>query len=378
MPLANFPEELVGGLVPYRELVFGGWDVRPDTLLQAVRTHRVLSQEQTQHVAVKLDKIQPWKAVANRSFCRNIELLHVHSVRDHRAAIAQIREDLQQFQRQEMLDSYVVVNLASTENLVDRLLPEFQSTSKFEKALDANIPEINPAMLYAYAAIREGAPFVNFTPSVAADIPALIELAEQRRVPLCGKDGKTGQTFLKTVLAPALRDRALHVDGWYSTNILGNRDGLALNDQGSLASKIATKGSVLDQILGYQVEDHLIDIRYYKPRGDNKESWDNIDITGFLGQPMQIKVNFLCRDSILAAPLVIELVRLMDLAKRRGMAGVQSQFGVFFKQPMSEVGVVPENAFNAQQQVLVEWLERTGADMRRNAKQGQFESVAGD
>ncbi len=198
-------------------------------------------------------------------------------------------------------------------------------------------------------------PYGNFTPSLAADIPALTELSNKRGVPIAGKDGKTGQTFLKTVLAPALRDRSLFVEGWFSTNILGNRDGLALKNKDSLQSKLNTKGSVLDDILGYKVEDHLVDIRYYKPRGDNKEAWDNIDVVGFLGQKMQIKVNFLCRDSILAAPLVIEIARTLDLAQQRGEGGPQEQLGVFFKAPQTRGGPA-EHAFGAQQDRLMEWL----------------------
>ncbi len=175
-------------------------------------------------------------------------------------------------------------------------------------------------------------------------------------VPVAGKDGKTGQTMMKTVLAPALKSRALHVDGWFSTNILGNRDGLALNDKDSLQSKLNTKGTVLDSILGYPVEDHLVHIHYYRPRGDDKEAWDNIDVTGFLGQRMQIKVNFLCKDSILAAPLVIEIARVLDLAKKRGDGGVQEQLSLFFKAPMVKNGHNPEHAFGVQERMLLDWL----------------------
>src|SRR5690606_22307137 len=199
----------------------------------------------------------------------------------------------------------------------------------------------------------EGVPYANFTPSVSADCPALIEFAVERKVPIAGKDGKTGQTFIKTVLAPALRSRALHIDGWYSTNILGNRDGLALSNDASLASKIRTKSSVLDEMLGYEVEDHLVDIRYYRPRGDNKEAWDNIDVSGFLGQKMQIKVNFLCRDSILAAPLAIEIARCLDLARERGEFGIQEQLSVFFKMPMTQK-TRPEHAFFLQEEMLLD------------------------
>ncbi len=213
-------------------------------------------------------------------------------------------------------------------------------------------------MLYAYAAVGEGVAYGNFTPSVAGDIPALVRFAEERGVPLAGKDGKTGQTFIKTVIAPGLKSRALKVDGWFSTNILGNRDGLALSHPDSLKSKITTKGSVLDDILGYKVEDHLVDIRYYRPRGDNKEAWDNIDIIGFLGQPMQLKINFLCKDSILAAPLVIEIARLLDYAQRCGEAGVQEQLSIFFKLPQvaNEATMRPEHALHVQEQMLLEWL----------------------
>ena len=214
-------------------------------------------------------------------------------------------------------------------------------------------------MLYAYAAIASGMSYANFTPSVSADAKPLLEMARERNVAVAGKDGKTGQTFLKTVIAPALRQRALHVDGWFSTNILGNRDGLALDDPNSLKSKLGTKKSVLDQMLGYTVEDHIIDIRYYRPRGDDKEAWDNIDVSGFMGQRMQLKVNFLCKDSILAAPLAIEIARCLGLAERRGQGGVQEQLGAFFKAPMTGNGHLPEHAFPTQQTALLEWL---GAD----------------
>jgi myo-inositol-1-phosphate synthase len=254
--------------------------------------------------------------------------------------------------------SVVVINLASTEKLAIEGNEAFNSLAGFEKALDENSSNISPALLYAYAAIAEGVPYGNFTPSVAADLPALIEFAEKQKVPIAGKDGKTGQTFIKTVIAPALRSRALKVQGWYSTNILGNRDGLALSNEDSLASKVKTKSSVLEDILGYEVEDHIVDIKYYRPRGDNKEAWDNIDISGFLGQPMQLKINFLCKDSILAAPLAIEIARCLDLAQRRGESGIQEQLSVFFKLPMSK-NARPEQAFHRQEEMLLDWLAST-------------------
>jgi len=244
-----------------------------------------------------------------------------------RAQAEAVRTDLRRFRDEEQLDGLVMVNLASTERWPDPSAAALLSAAAFEDGLDADDPAITPAMVYAYAAITEGVGYVNFTPSLAADVPALVELAEARGVPIAGKDGKTGQTMLKTVLAPAFRSRALTVEGWYSTNILGNRDGLALDDPDSLDSKLRTKGSVLDSILGYPVEDHLVRIDYYRPRGDQKEAWDAIDLVGFLGQRMQLKVDFQCRDSILAAPLAIELARLTDLAQQRGEGGIQHQLG---------------------------------------------------
>jgi len=286
----------------------------------------------------------------------NVEGENMLAADSHRAAIDEIRQDLRTFCEKENCDEAVVINLASTEKLVDENLEIFATLENLENALDENSPEISPGILYAYAAISEKIPYGNFTPSVAADIPALVKFAEKNKVPVAGKDGKTGQTMIKTALAPALKTRALRVEGWYSTNILGNRDGLALSHEDSLAAKVKTKSSVLDQILGYQVDDHIVDIRYYRPRGDNKEAWDNIDVVGFLGQPMQIKINFLCRDSILAAPLVIEIARLLDLAKRRACFGIQEQLSVFFKMPMSK-NKTPEHALFRQEEMLLTWLK---------------------
>jgi myo-inositol-1-phosphate synthase len=273
-----------------------------------------------------------------------------------RAQVEAIHQDLERFQREQQVERLVVINCASTERSVDLTLPLFATPESFEAALDANAPEISPAMLYAYAAVSRGIPFANFTPSIAADVPALLELARRKGAPVAGKDGKTGQTLLKTVLAPALRDRALYVSGWYSTNILGNRDGEALDDPASKAAKLDTKAAALDSILGYKVQDHIVQIQYYRPRGDNKEAWDNIDVVGFLGQPMQLKLNFLCKDSILAAPLVVELARTLDLAKRRGERGVIESLGCFFKAPMTQDGRTPEHAMPEQQRRLMQWL----------------------
>ncbi|MCU0490134.1 MAG: inositol-3-phosphate synthase [Chloroflexaceae bacterium] len=357
LPLAELDPTFTAELPPYESLIFGGWDLYADNLANAARIHNVLTPAQLEQAGPALEQISPWPAAGNPNFCRNVEGEHQIEMVSHRATVEQICTDLRHFRQEQRLEGVVMVNLASTERRTDVSLPVFASLDAFERALDANSPEIGPAMLYAYAAIAEDTPYVNFTPSVAVDIPALMEFAERRGVPVAGKDGKTGQTMLKTVIASALRSRALHVDGWFSTNILGNRDGQALADAESLQSKLTTKSTVIDQILGYRVEDHVVYIHYYRPRGDNKEAWDNIDISGFLGQPMQLKVNFLCRDSVLAAPLVIELARLMELAQRRGMVGIQEQLGYFFKLPMTAAPeIVPEHALHVQEQRMLAWL----------------------
>lgn len=343
------------GLAAYKDIVFGGWDLNGENLAAAAEEHDVLTHKQFVAVEGALKNIKPWCAVGNKKFLSNIEGENQYSETSHHKVIKSIRSDLKQFR--ETCDEVVVINLASTEKLATEGNEILNSLPGFEKALDENSTDISPAMLYAYAAISEGIPYGNFTPSVSADIPALIEFAEKQGVPIAGKDGKTGQTFIKTVLAPALKTRALKIDGWYSTNILGNRDGLALSNEDSLASKVKSKQSVLDEMMGYDVEDHIVDIRYYRPRGDNKEAWDNIDISGFLGQPMQLKVNFLCKDSILAAPLAIEIARCLDLTKRRGESGIQQQLSVFFKMPMVKNGK-PVHALHEQNEMLMEWLKK--------------------
>ncbi|MFC5066108.1 inositol-3-phosphate synthase [Actinomycetospora atypica] len=353
LPLAD-----VTSLVPYTSLVFGGWDLDGDDLAKAAHLHGVLEPRVVEAAGAGLAAVSPWPAVADPEYCRNARGANVIPVSSVRGRVDHVRADLERFRIEHDLDRVVVVNLASTERWPDLTLPSLQTPEAFAAAVDADDPVISPSMVYAYAAILSDCPYVNFTPSASADIPALLELALQRDVPVSGKDGKTGQTMMKTVLAPAFRSRALHVDGWYSTNILGNRDGQILDDADSLSSKLQTKGTVLDSCLGYPVEDHVVRIDYYRPRGDEKEAWDNIDLTGFLGQRMQIKVDFLCRDSILAAPLVLELVRLSDEAARRGEGGAQEQLGFFFKAPITRDGSAPEHALYRQEQVLREWLAR--------------------
>ena len=353
LPLADVEE-----LVPYTSLIFGGWDLDGDDLAKAAHVHRVLDDRQIEAAGSALAAIEPWPAAADPAFCRNAHGSNVLPVGPMRDRVARISEDLAHFRTEHALDEIVVVNLASTERWPDLTVPALSNVEDFEKALDVNDTSITPGMLYAYAAITNDCPYVNFTPSASADVPALLDLAAERGVPVAGKDGKTGQTMMKTVLAPAFRSRSLKVDGWYSTNILGNRDGEILDDADSLSSKLKTKGTVLDSILGYPVEDHVVRIDYYRPRGDEKEAWDNIDLVGFLGQRMQIKVDFLCRDSVLAAPLVLELVRLVAEAHRRGEGGAQEQLGYFFKAPVTQDGSVPEHALYRQEQILREWIER--------------------
>ena len=349
--------EAATGMVAYDGLVVGGWDLDGSDLQKAAEVHGVLDHRQLESAAPALSRITPWPATGDEDFCRNVTGGNVVLADTRRAQSDVVRADLRRFRKDHDLDGVVIVNLASTERWPDPAAPALQTPEAFEAGLDADDRSITPAMVYAYAAIMEGAGYANFTPSLGADVPALIALAEQHVVPVSGKDGKTGQTMMKTVLAPAFRSRALTVEGWYSTNILGNRDGLALDDPASLESKLQTKGKVLDSILGYPVEDHVVRIDYYRPRGDMKEAWDAIDLVGFLGQKMQVKVDFQCRDSILAAPLAVELARLVDLATQRGEGGVQEHLGWFFKAPMTtDATTVPEHALHRQEQVLLDWL----------------------
>lgn len=346
----------VAGMTAYRDLYFGGWDLSHDDLATAAMRHGVIGEKELSNGASSLKDLRPWPAVGSTDFCANIDGANKIAAAGHRAAVERIQADLQQFKTDRSLDRVVMINLASTERKADADAASLQSVDAFERGLDADDAAISPAMLYAYAAIDAGTPYANFTPSAAADVAPLAELAKRRNVAVAGKDGKTGQTLMKTVIAPALRDRALHVDGWFSTNILGNSDGLALDDPKSLASKVDTKKRALDSILGYPVDDHVIMIHYYRPRGDDKEAWDNIDLTGFLGQKMQLKLNFLCKDSVLAAPLAIEIARCLDLAQQRGEGGVQEQLGVFFKSPQT-AGGEPIHAFGEQQLILDRWLD---------------------
>src|SRR3712207_6200405 len=295
------------------DLVFGGWDALPDDAYEAAAVAGVLDKEHLNAVRDELKAIEPFPAVFDARYVAKLEATHTKSYGSLREAAEQVREDIRSFKQEHGLERAVMVSCASTEAYLQPQAAHF-SPRGFEEALDASDPAISPAMVYAYAAIMEGVPYANGAPSLAADIPALVELADERGVPIAGKDFKTGQTLVKTIVAPGLKARMLGLEGWYSTNILGNRDGEVLDDEGSLKSKEVSKLSVLGWILQpelypelYGDVSHLVKINYYPPRGDAKEGWDNIDIFGWLRYPMQIKINFLARDSILAAPIVLDL-----------------------------------------------------------------------
>ena len=336
-------------LAGFEDLVFGGWDAFPDDAYEAATVAGVLEKEHLNAVREELKEIEPFPAVFDPRYVAKLEATHKKSYGTLREAAEQVREDIRSFQERHGLKRAVMVSCASTESYLQPQEAHF-SIEAFERALDASDPAISPAMIYAYAAIMEGVPYANGAPSLAADIPALVELATRRGVPIAGKDFKTGQTLMKTVVAPGLKARMLGLEGWYSTNILGNRDGEVLDDAGSLKSKEVSKLSVLGRILQpdiypelYGDISHLVKINYYPPRGDAKEGWDNIDIFGWLRYPMQIKINFLARDSILAAPIVLDLALFLDLAQRAGMGGIQEWLSFYFKSPMVLPELYPEH-----------------------------------
>ena len=330
-------------------LVFGGWDAFPDDAYEAAVTAGVLEKEHLHAVRDELKAIKPFPAVFDERYVHKLHGTHVKEYESYRDAVEQVREDIRAFKRENGLDRVVMVSCASTEAYAQPREAHF-TVEKFEEALDRTDPAISPAMIYAYAAIMEGVPYANGSPNLAVDIPALTELANERGVPVAGKDFKTGQTLMKTIVAPGIKARMLGLEGWYSTNILGNRDGEVLEDPESLRSKEVTKLSVLEHIMQpdlypelYDDITHVVKINYYPPRGDSKEGWDNIDIFGWLGYPMQIKINFLARDSILAAPIVLDLALFLDLANRADMSGIQEWLSFYFKSPMTAPDLYPEH-----------------------------------
>jgi myo-inositol-1-phosphate synthase len=321
------------------DLVFGGWDIFSDNCYEAALQAKVLKTEDLEPSRPFLEKLQPWPAVFNQSFVRSLNGSHVKAEPSHLELVEGVRADIDTFRKKNGVSRCVMIWCASTETYL-KPTDVHSSLSRFEEGLEKNDPSISPSMLYAYAALTSGIPYINGAPNLTVDIPAMEELAESHQVAVAGKDFKTGQTLMKTILAPGLKARMLGLTGWYSTNILGNRDGLVLDDEASFKTKEESKLASLETILQpgtypelYGDFHHKVVISYYPPRGDEKEGWDSIDIFGWLGYPMQIKVDFLCRDSILAAPLVLDLVLFMDLAQRAAMNGIQEWLSFYFKSP---------------------------------------------
>jgi myo-inositol-1-phosphate synthase len=336
-------------LAGLNDIVAGGWDIYEDNGYEAALKAQVLDKALIEKVKEPLLNLKPMKAVFDPEYVRRINGPNVKQGK-HKMELAEaLMDDIEQFRKSNNCTRLVMIWCGSTE-VFHRPAQVHQTVKEFEAGLLGNDPEIAPSQIYAYAALKSGVPFANGAPNLTHDIPALLDIARERQVPVCGKDFKTGQTFMKTLVAPGFKARMLGVRGWYSTNILGNRDGEVLDDPGSFKSKEETKLSVLEHILQpglypslYKDLYHLVRINYYPPRGDSKEGWDNIDIFGWLGYPMQIKINFLCRDSILAAPLVLDLVLLLDLAQRAGMRGIQEWLSFYFKAPMTAPGLYPEH-----------------------------------
>lgn len=345
-------------LAALEDIVFGAWDPIPDDAYTAARKAGVLTPQDLEPLKDFLSAIRPMSAVFDQRYVTRLQGTNVKRGRNKRDLAEQLRQDIRDFRRASGADRMVAVWCGSTEIFI-RPSEVHQTLAAFERAMEEDHPDIAPSMLYAWACLMEDVPYANGAPNLAVDAPALIELANARGVPISGKDFKTGQTWLKTVLAPGIKARMLGLEGWYSTNILGNRDGEVLDDPASFKTKEESKLSVLHTILQpetypelYDGFSHVVRINYYPPRGDNKEGWDNIDIVGWMGYPMQIKVNFLCRDSILAAPIVLDLALFSDFAQRAGLKGMQEWLSFYYKSPMSAPGLPPEHDLFIQQTKL--------------------------
>jgi myo-inositol-1-phosphate synthase len=359
------------------DLVFGGWDLFPDDTYEAAVKAGVLPGEMLAAVRKELEAVKPMPAVFERAWVKNLDGPNVKKGASKMHLAEAVIRDIERFREAQAAARAVMVWCGSTE-VYSQPKPVHQTLAAFEKGLKASSPDIAPSMIYAYAAIASGVPYANGAPNLTVDVPALTEMAKTKGVPIAGKDFKTGQTLMKTIIAPGLKARMLGLQGWFSTNILGNRDGEVLDDPGSFRSKEVSKASVLDAILQpelypelYRDYFHKVRIEYYPPRGDAKEGWDNIDIVGWLGQPMQIKIDCLCRDSILAAPVVLDLLLFLDLAARAGLSGIQEWLSFYFKSPMSRPDLKPEHDLFVQQlklsntlRILVgeEVLDHSGLD----------------
>ncbi|CAN5323151.1 inositol-3-phosphate synthase [soil metagenome] len=336
-------------LAALEDCVFGAWDIFEDSAYDAALHAGVLEKSLVEDLREQLQSLKPMKAVFNHNYVKRLNGTNIKEGKNKMELAEQLMADIAKFKEEKGCERLVIVWAASTEIFLETS-DIHRTIEAFEKAMYDNDERIAPSMIYAYAAIKSGVPFANGAPNLTVDIPALTKLAEQNGVPICGKDFKTGQTLMKTIIAPGLKARALGLDGWYSTNILGNRDGEVLDDPENFKTKEESKLSVLDTILQpdqnpdlYGNFSHVVRINYYPPRGDNKEGWDAIDIFGWLGYKMQIKIDFMCRDSILAAPLVLDLALFMDLAQRAGMRGVQEWLSFYFKAPQTAEELYPEH-----------------------------------
>ena len=336
-------------LASISDLVFGAWDIFEEDAYEAALHAGVLERDLVNQLKSELQSVKPMKAVFDQYYVKRLNGTHVKQGANKLELAQQLMEDIESFKRAKGCDRVVMVWCASTEVFM-QAGSEHETLESFERAMRENSIVIAPSMIYAYAALKSGVPFANGAPNLTADVPALTKLAMDQNLPVCGKDFKTGQTLMKTIIAPGLKARLIGLHGWFSTNILGNRDGEVLDDPESFKTKEESKLSVLEYILQpdvypalYKDFSHVVRINYYPPRGDNKEGWDNIDIFGWLGYPMQIKVDFLCRDSILAAPIVLDLALFLDLAQRAGMRGIQEWLSFYFKSPMTAPGLYPEH-----------------------------------
>jgi myo-inositol-1-phosphate synthase len=345
-------------LASLEDLVFGAWDIFPDDAYESALHAGVLERPLLMQLKADLSELAPMPAVFDQYYVKRLAGTHVKQGATKMDLAEQLMDDIARFKRENGCSRLVLVWAASTEIFLEPTAVH-QDLTSFENGLRANDEAIAPSMIYAYAALKSGVPFINGAPNLTVDTPALTDLATEQRLPVCGKDFKTGQTLLKTIVAPGLKARLLGLNGWFSTNILGNRDGEVLDDPESFRTKEESKLSALEYILQphlypslYGDITHEVRINYYPPRGDNKEGWDNIDIFGWLGYPMQIKINFLCRDSILAAPLVLDLALFVDLAQRAGMGGIQEWLSFYFKSPMTARGLYPEHDLTIQQMKL--------------------------
>ena len=336
-------------LASLHDLVFGAWDIFEEDAYEAAIHAGVLERDLVTQLKPELQAVKPMKAVFDQHYVKRLNGTHIKKGANKMELAEQLVEDIENFKRTAECDRIVMVWCASTEIFM-HAGDSHRDLKSFEAAMRENHESIAPSMIYAYAALKSGVPFANGAPNLTVDVPALTKLAVDQGVPVCGKDFKTGQTLMKTMIAPGLKSRLLGLHGWFSTNILGNRDGEVLDDPESFKTKEESKLSVLEYILQpdvypalYKDFSHIVRINYYPPRGDNKEGWDNIDIFGWLGYPMQIKIDFLCRDSILAAPIVLDLALFMDLAKRAGMKGIQEWLSFYFKSPMTAPDLYPEH-----------------------------------